>query len=124
MKRKSVFIMYIIFIAFTLLMFFNVVNADINSIYDPITKPGSAEKIVFGSISTILGYLKWAGVVVGVGVLMYKGIRYVTMAPEGKAQIQKEMIIWAIGIAILLLFTTFIDIIYRAVQDIGWTPKA
>lgn len=116
MKRKIIFVIYVIFI---LLSFLNIVNAGIESLYDPIKGTGGDASILYNAAGVIVGAIKWGGVMVCVGMLIYKGIKFMTVSPDGKAEIKKELITWAIGAVILFSFTTLINIIIDTVQKTG-----
>ena len=62
---------------------------------------------------TALGALKWLGIVVAVGMLIFLGIKYVTSSPEGKANLKGQLGIYVLGLAFIatfhLSFSTFFD---------------
>ena len=52
----------------------------------------------------IAGYILWVGIAIAIGVLIYKGIRFLTSSVNGKADVKKELIPWAIGVVLLFTF--------------------
>lgn len=71
----------------------------------------------FTAGSDIAGIIMWFGIGISVIMLMVKGIKFILSAPEGKAEVKKELIPWAIGL--VLLFT--ITMIINAVVDFAQT---
>lgn len=65
----------------------------------------------------IAGWIKYAVIIAGVIVLMLKGIKFITAAPEGKADAKKELIPWAIGILIVFAFIPFLNWIIELTQS-------
>lgn len=55
-----------------------------------------------GPVKTILGIIRWAGIVVAVIIAMFLGIKYITASPDGKAEIKKTLALYVGGIALLL----------------------
>lgn len=122
MKKKCFIIVYIICILFTFIFNYNVVLAegeevDLSSIYDPITQQDGNP--LYAPAEIIVGIIKWVGVAVLIGAIMLKGIKYVTVSPDGKAEIKKDIIMLTIGAILLFSFTTLIDIVYELVQKSG-----
>ena len=66
--------------------------------------------------STILGIIKWVGIVVAVGMAMILGIKYITSSPDGKAEIKKTMTIYVGGIVLLLSASTIVTIIQQNIN--------
>lgn len=65
----------------------------------------------------IAGFLKYAALAIAIGMLMIKGIKFVLAAPEGKADIKKQMIPWAIGIFLLFMLTAILNIVQDMAQN-------
>lgn len=61
--------------------------------------------------SMIAGYIVYIAIVISVVVLMMKGIKYITSAPEGKAEVKKEILPWMIGLVILFSINTILQFI-------------
>lgn len=67
--------------------------------------------------ATIAGYIVYAGIVVAVVVLMLKGIKFITSSPEGKADVKKELIPWAVGIVILFSIQAILQFVVNFAQN-------
>lgn len=57
---------------------------------------------VSNTVNTVLGIVKYGGIVVAVCVAMFIGIKYITASPEGKAEVKKTIMFYVGGIVILL----------------------
>lgn len=115
-KKQLVMILYILAIIFIVLANNIAVFAAPNDIYNVL---GSGQNPLVNGAGYILNIIRWAGVVILVGVIIVKGIKYVTSAPEGKAKIKEDIIMLTVGAILLFAFTTFIDIIYDLVVQSG-----
>lgn len=62
-------------------------------------------------LSTVLNVLRYAGVGVSIIMLIVLAIKYMTTAPEGKAEVTKTMIPYFIGAVVLFAAGTFVGII-------------
>ena len=60
---------------------------------------------------TALGALKWLGIVVAVGMLIFLGIKYVTSSPEGKANLKGQLGIYVLGLAFIVAATSVVGIL-------------
>jgi len=67
--------------------------------------------------SMIAGYIVYIGILIAVVVLMIKGIKYITAAPEGKAEIKKELMPWFIGIVLLFSIRIILQFIADFAQN-------
>lgn len=96
MKNKIIKI-----VSMSLAIMFNIttiVHADKYGIYSEI---GSGNGVVSAG-QYIAGWILYAGIIICVIALMIKGIKFITAAPEGKADVKKSLIPWAIGLVILI----------------------
>lgn len=57
---------------------------------------------VTNTVNTVLGIVKYGGIVVAVCVAMFIGVKYITASPEGKAEVKKTIMFYVGGIVILL----------------------
>ena len=57
---------------------------------------------VSSTVKTVLGIIKYGGIVVAVCVAMFIGVKYITASPEGKAEVKKTIMFYVGGIVILL----------------------
>lgn len=110
MKSKIIRILLLILII--MLAVVNVVYAAPNDIY---TINGGYRLRDAGRY--VAGWIRYAAIIVCVIVLMLKGIKFITSAPEGKADVKKELIPWAIGLLILFAFIPFLNWIIELVQN-------
>ena len=101
MKKKIVKILFLIFII--MLNVINVVYAAPADIYNI----GNNKLQTAGTY--VAGIIKYAAIVIGVVVLMLKGIKFITASPEGKADAKKELIPWFIGLIILFAMIPFLN---------------
>lgn len=95
-------------------------NADLGSMYDVLQ---SGQNPLADGTKMVLGIIRWVGTAILIGAFIVKGIKYVSAAPEGKADIKKDMIMLFIGALLLFGFTIFIDIIYDLVVRSGLSPS-
>ena len=111
MKKKSFIIIMIIFVIV-------VIGSTISLARDSMAY--SAEDIYNGEstpadlktpVSQVLGVIKYIGFAAAVIVLSYIGIKYILATPEGKAELKKQLIPYAIGIIILFAGSAFAYII-------------
>lgn len=117
MKKHIIMTLYLVIVLFIMLASVNFVNAsDINDIYN-VLKPNSNP--LAGVASLVLGVIKWVGVVILIGAIIIKGIKYVTVSPEGKAEIKKDLIMLTVGALILFTVTSLLDIIFDIVVKAG-----
>ena len=108
MKKSFVKILLILILVIIVFGICNCCHADsIDNIY----KFNSNEDSIVNAGMIIVKYIIYAGVIVSVIVLMIKGIKYIIAAPEGKAEIKKEIVPWFIGV--VLLFS--IQVILQAI---------
>lgn len=114
MKKKHLIITsYIIFVLFIIISNFSIVNADLHSsIWGEATKLSNAGQ-------TIVGMIQWAGIMILIGVIIAKGIKFMSASPDGQASIKKELILLVIGAGMLFLVTEIIKFIIDVVQRAG-----
>lgn len=115
MKKKVISIMYILF-NFILLNSSVSYGASQSSDVASLRRRMyaiSSDNGLFHAGSLVAGYIVYAAIVVSVVVLMIKGIKFITASPEGKADVKKELIPWAIGL--IILFT--MNIVLNVFQD-------
>ena len=115
-KKQLVMILFILVLLFIVLANISTVFAAPNAIYD-VLNPGMNP--LTNAAGYILNIIRWVGVVILVGAIIVKGLKYVTSSPEGKADIKNDIIMLTVGAILLFAFTTFIDIIYDLVVKSG-----
>lgn len=94
----------------------NIVYADQYGIYNVDTTSG---KGVIGAGQYIAGWILYAGIIICVIALMIKGIKFITSAPEGKADVKKSLIPWAVGLIILVAGRVALNWIIDLTQSEG-----
>ena len=67
--------------------------------------------------NVIVSTIQWVGVAILVGAVIYKGIKFVTASPDGKADIKKEIIMLVIGGVLLLGLTQILGMIVDLVRS-------
>ena len=65
---------------------------------------------------TILGTLKWCGVGISIGMLIFLGIKYVTSAPEGKANLKGQLGVYVLGFVFIIAATSIVGILENTMQ--------
>ena len=108
-KSNKVFkILAIMLVAICLISSFSgVVNADAPSVsIEPSQPDGDAITKVETAASNVLWIIQWAGIIAGIIILAYMGIKYITASPDGKAEIKKQAFIYVGGAALLMLAPT------------------
>ena len=105
--KKIFYVMFAIIINIA-----NVVYADATEIYSFRNDNG-----VVSAGQTIAGWIFYFVIIAAVIALMIKGIKFIVSSPEGKADIKKEMMPWAIGIIILFAARAIINIVIDLVNN-------
>ena len=118
LNKKSMKVISIVILAIVLLMSIGstVFAADgIAGNFEPDTTAiaGSSANSV---IKTVLGALKWIGVAIAVGMLIFLGIKYVTSAPEGKANLKGQLGVYVLGFVFIVAATTVVGILETTLQ--------
>ena len=106
MKKSIEIMVKILIIALSLALISTVVLAD--DLLDPSKITGTstaASNSVTDIANIILGIIQVIAVAVAVIMLTVLGIKYISAAPEGKADIKKSAVVYIVG-AVLLFGTT------------------
>lgn len=82
-----------------------------SQLYGGLDSQGSSENKVVNAAAYVAGWLRYGALALAVGMLMYKGIQFMLASPDGKAEVKKQMVPWAIGLVILFAFNIVFDII-------------
>lgn len=121
MKKKivSVILIFVIIILNFNVVCANPVSDEIESNNNSLQEQlyGTGNNKVANAGATIAGYIVYAGIIVAVVVLMLKGIKFVTSSPEGKADVKKELIPWAVGIVILFSIQAILQFVVNFAQN-------
>ena len=70
---------------------------------------GSSNTTLTTAASKIAGVIEYMALAFAVGMLILKGIKFVTSSPDGKADVKKELIPWSIGVVLLFTLIMFIN---------------
>lgn len=76
---------------------------------------GAARVSNSGIAATIINPIQWIGVAIIVGATIYKGIKFMTASPDGKAEIKKEIIMLVIGAVLVIAVGQILRIIFDLV---------
>ncbi len=95
----------------------NVHALDWGTLYGGFDANASEGMGIIYAASYIGGWLRYGALALAVGMLMYKGIKFILSSPEGKAEVQKQMIPWAIGLVILFTFNIVLTIVSNIASD-------
>lgn len=113
MKRKHLIIITILVsLIFLLISNYNYIFADSLS-----SKIWGDSDSISAAGNSIVGAVQWIGIAVIVGATIYKGIKFVTSSPDGKAEIKKEIIMLVIGAILVLAVGEIIKLILDLVQQ-------
>ena len=81
------------------------------------TDPGADASTKIKSVAgNVLYILQAVGMVAGVAIVAYMGIKYITSSPDGKAEIKKQAFIYIGGAALLMLAPTVANLVFNAVK--------
>ena len=70
-----------------------------------------------GSVTNILGVIQWIGFIVGIGMVIYIGVKYITAGAGGKAEVKSTMVPWLVGAACVALAPTIASAIFSMFQE-------
>ena len=109
LSKKSVKVVSIIMMVAMLLM--AVGNVAFAVDVPSATGEVSIDSDINAAVVTVLNVMQWIGITAAVIVAMYLGIQYITKAPEGKADIKKNLPIFIGGIVVLLFASAIVTFI-------------
>ena len=76
------------------------------SINDPSVGLGDNGTAVESGVSTILGAAQWIGFIVGIAMIIWVGVKYLTAGAGQKAEVKSTMIPILVGAALVALAPT------------------
>ena len=86
-------------------------------------KPVPPTTEVQGGVQTVLGAAQWIGFIVGIAMIIYVGIKYLTAGAGKKAEVKSTMIPILVGAALVALAPTIANWIFGMFAgDAGTTP--
>lgn len=109
LSKKSIKVMNVILLILILLV--TVFSTVVSAVPVPEPTDVAIDATITTPIQTLLGIIRWGGIVVAVIIAMFLGIKYITASPDGKAEIKKTLVLYIAGIAILLLASTIVTVI-------------
>ena len=80
-------------------------------VFANVPKPEDVDQ--FDQVGRILGLIRWVGIAVGVAMVMYVGIKYLTSGAGKKAEAKETMVPVLIGAVLLMLAPSIIEWIYN-----------
>lgn len=108
LSKKSIkIISVVLFVAMLLLT----VGSTVFAVDVPKANDVTIDQNLSNTIGNVLGFIRWGGIVAAVVIAMFIGIKYITSAPEGKAEIKKTLGYYVAGIVILLSASTIVTVI-------------
>ena len=114
LNKKSVKILSIIVMTVMMLMTIG------SSVFAAVTIPNANAPVTSKfdtTIGTVLGLIQYGGIIAAVIIAMIIGIKYITSAPEGKAEVKKTATFYIAGIALLLSASVIVTIIGNTIQS-------
>lgn len=117
LSKKSMKILSIIVMVVMLLITLgNVAFASDITVPDPAKGANTDMTKVEGKVSNLLWIIQWGGIMVAVVIAMFVGIKYITAAPEGKAEIKKTIGFYVAGVVLLLSASAIVTAIQSALK--------
>lgn len=119
LNKKSVRIISIVLLVAVLLFTFAVpsfaaIADNMKPADDVIKEGGKAQSLVV----TVLGALKWIGIAISVGMLIFMGIKYVTSSPDGKAEYKKQLGPYVVGLVLIIGASTIVGILENTIGNV------
>ena len=114
MKNKKGLICLIV----TLVILTSVVFAETTWKIDGITPTPPTDSLK-GNVQTILGAAQWIGFIVGIAMIIWVGIKYLTAGAGKKAEVKSTMIPILIGAALVALAPTIATWIFGMFSSEG-----
>ncbi len=71
-----------------------------------ITPQAPGDGKLNSSVNKILGVAQWIGFIVGVVMVIWIGVKYITAGANGKAEVKATMVPWLVGAACVALAPT------------------
>ena len=108
LSKKSIKIISVVLLVAMLLL---TVGSTVFAVDVPKANDVTIDQNLSNTIGNVLGFIRWGGIVAAVIIAMFIGIKYITSAPEGKAEIKKTLGYYVGGIVILLSASTIVTVI-------------
>lgn len=116
-NKKFIKVLSIIMLVVMMLV---VIGSSVSAFTTPTPTNVDVADNVSSTVNTVLGIVKYGGIVVAVCVAMFIGVKYITASPEGKAEVKKTIMFYVGGIVILLSASAIVTAIQTTLgQDSG-----
>ncbi len=66
------------------------------------------------TVSEVLGVVQWIGFIVGIAMLIWIGIKYLTAGAAKKAEVKETLVPWIVGAALVALGPTIALAVFNA----------
>ena len=109
LSKKSVKILSVVLLVVMLLITLG--STVMAAVTVPTPTDATPTPEINNTVSKILGFIQWGGIVAAVIVAMFIGIKYITSAPDGKAEIKKTIGYYIAGIVLLLSASGIVTVI-------------
>ena len=116
-NKKIISILAIVLILVSGIAFISEVYAA-GAFVDKVDAKASYNEKVADIGGTVVGFIQTIGIVVGVVMLIYIGIKYMLGSADEKAEYKKSMIPYLVGAVIVVAATSLVKIIYDAAEGI------
>ena len=114
LNKKSIKILSIVAIIMILL---STIGSSVFAMTIPDPDPSTVNSTNLDStISTVLAIIQYGGIIAAVVIAMIIGIKYITSAPEGKAEVKKTATFYIAGIVLLLSASLIVRLIGNTIQ--------
>lgn len=68
-------------------------------------------------VGVVLGALKWGAIMIAAGMLIYMGIKYMTSAPDGKAEMKKQLTIYIVGFILAVAAAAIVGVLETTIKS-------
>lgn len=114
LNKKSIKILSIVAIIMILL---STIGSSVFAMTIPDPDPSKVKSTNLDTtISTVLAIIQYGGIIAAVVIAMIIGIKYITSAPEGKAEVKKTATFYIAGIVLLLSASLIVRLIGNTIQ--------
>jgi len=111
MKKTSKIILIILILAF-IISCTSYINAASNYTITPEPVQATESMDFRDMVGRITGLVKWASVIGAIIMLTVLGVKYMMGSLSEKAQYKKSMVPWVVGIILVVVSSTIVDVIY------------
>lgn len=116
LSKKSIKIIAIAVLAVLMLAIMSTSCFAVAEDFEPSTNLKNSEEVK-SLATTVLGYMKYIGVAIAVGMMIYLGIKYVTSSPDGKADLKGKLGVYILGLVLILAASFIVGIIENGINS-------